>query len=194
MSERPPDFDELVGADLEPEERERLHRVHELLVTAGPPPKLPAALAEPRATVTPIRPRRRRRIAVVALAAALGAAVFAAGALVAGGSDGRAVDFAVDMSGTASAVEATATLDVFEIDEAGNWPMELRVRGLAPASSGRPYELWLTRNGRLAALCGSFLVEPAGTTAVPLNAPYKLKAFDGWVVVEEGSRKPLLTT
>ena len=33
-----PDFDELVGTDLDPAERERLERVHELLVAAGPPP------------------------------------------------------------------------------------------------------------------------------------------------------------
>ena len=35
-----PDFDELVGTDLEPDERERLERVHELLLEAGPPPEL----------------------------------------------------------------------------------------------------------------------------------------------------------
>ena len=35
-----PDFDELVGTDLEPGERARLERVHELLIAAGPPPDL----------------------------------------------------------------------------------------------------------------------------------------------------------
>jgi hypothetical protein len=29
---------------------------------------------------------------------------------------------------------------------------------------------------------------------VPLNAPYKLSSFDGWVVVPAGSRQPVLTT
>jgi hypothetical protein len=72
--------------------------------------------------------------------------------------------------------------------------MELEVTGLAPAQSGRSYELWLTKQGRLAALCGSFLVEPDGTAKVPLNAPYRLRDFDKWVVVEEGSKTPLLTT
>ncbi len=33
---RPPNFDELVDPDLDPAERERLRRVHDLLVTAGP--------------------------------------------------------------------------------------------------------------------------------------------------------------
>jgi hypothetical protein len=37
-------------------------------------------------------------------------------------------------------------------------------------------------------------VEPDGTTVVPMNAPYKLRDFDAWVVVEEGSTTPLLTT
>ena len=39
-------FDDLVdGDDLSPDERRRLEDVHELLVAAGPPPELPAALA-----------------------------------------------------------------------------------------------------------------------------------------------------
>ena len=65
--------------------------------------------------------------------------------------------------------QATAELELFEKDEAGNWPMELRVCGL-PA--GR-YELWLTRDGKLAEPCGAFAVA-AGETTVPLNAPYRL--------------------
>ena len=39
----PPNFDELIGPDLPPDERERLRRVHELLVAAGPPPEMPRA-------------------------------------------------------------------------------------------------------------------------------------------------------
>ena len=62
MSERGPDFDELVGTDLEDGERQRLLRVHELLVEAGPPPEL--ALRTPVA----LDPRRRRG-AWVAIAA-----------------------------------------------------------------------------------------------------------------------------
>jgi hypothetical protein len=37
----PPNFDELIGPDLPPGDRERLRRVHELLVAAGPPPEMP---------------------------------------------------------------------------------------------------------------------------------------------------------
>ena len=35
-----PDFDDLVGTDLDPAERARLERVHDLLMAAGPPPDL----------------------------------------------------------------------------------------------------------------------------------------------------------
>jgi hypothetical protein len=84
---------------------------------------------------------------------------------------------------------ASGTLVVYEMDHAGNWPMQLRVAGLA---QGR-YALWLTRNGRLAEPCGTFAVA-SGKARVPLNAPYKLRSFDGWVVVPAGAKQPVLTT
>lgn len=182
---RPPDFDELVGTDLEPEERARLERVHELLIAAGPPP-------EPVPAPVQLGPRRRRG-AVLALAAALAVTAFALGAALTD-SSGREVDFTETMTGTAAAAEATASLVVFDLDDAGNWPMELEVSGLPPAASGRPYELWLTRDGELAALCGGFLTGPRGSASVPMNAPYRFDEFDGWVIVEKGSEQPLLTT
>ena len=72
------------------------------------------------------------------------------------------------------------------------------MRGLPKLPSGGYYELYLTRKGRPIAPCGSFLVH-GGTTRVTLNAPYRLKAFDGWVVTrhlrgESRAGKPLLTT
>ena len=133
---------------------------------------------------------RRRRVGVLALAAALGAVAFAVGFLVAE-SGGPNTDRVIAMSGTGG---ASASLEVFEIDAAGNWPMELRVEGLPPLPSGRLYELWLTKDGGLAALCGSFLVETDGTTVVPMNAPWRFSEFDGWVVVEAGSETPVLST
>jgi hypothetical protein len=98
------------------------------------------------------------------------------------------------MQGTPAVPEASGSLVVFELDEAGNWPMELRIEGLPPAASGRPYELWLTRDGTMEALCGGFLTDTGGEASVPMNAPYRFDDFDGWVVVEEGSDTPLLTT
>jgi hypothetical protein len=177
-----PDFDELLGNELEPRERQRLERVHELLVAAGPPPTLYEARP------VELRPRRRRG-ALLAIAAALAVAAFALGAAL-----DRDADFVVTMDGVGAHAGASVSLTVFELDSAGNWPMEVEARGLAPATSGRPYEVWLTRKGKLAALCGSFLTDEDGSAVVPMNAPYRFSEFDGWVVVEEGSETPLLTT
>jgi hypothetical protein len=194
MSDDRLDFDELVGADLSAAERERLLRVHELLLAADPPPDLAgSAPLEGRAPVVRLGSRRRRGL-VLALAAAFAVVVFAAGALVGNRTAGHSVDFTVSMHGTPAATAASASLAVYALDEAGNWPMEMRVKGLAPPASGHPYELWLTKGGRPAALCGSFRTAPDGSATVPMNAPYKFKQFDGWVVVEEGSEVPLLTT
>jgi hypothetical protein len=189
-----PDFDDLVGRGLEPVERERLLRVHEALLAAGPPPEPQPGAAAP-ATAEPLRlvPRRRRG-ALLALAAALGVLVFAVGGLLGAATDDPGTFDLIQMTGTPAAASATATVELFDVDSAGNWPMEIRVRGLGPSASGRPYELWLTSGGEPGALCGSFLAEADGTTVVPMNAPYRLKEFDGWVVVEEGSTTPLLTT
>jgi hypothetical protein len=129
-------------------------------------------------------PRRRKRLAAIAAAAALALVGFAAGYVV--GDRGPAKEFSVLMLGEG----ARASLALFAVDEGGNWPMRLRVEGLP---SGPTYELWLTRDGELAASCGTFVVG-AGATEVPLNAPYKLSEFDDWVIVRAGETEPLLTT
>lgn len=185
---RPPDFDQLVGEGLPAGERERLLRVHELLVQAGPPPEL-----RPAPTVVPLRPRRRR-LALVALAAALGAGLFAAGWVVGDRGDEPATFDVVAMTGTAYTTGLSGSITIYDVDEAGNWPMKLEVEGLEPSPDRKTYELWLTKEGELAAYCGNFLADADGTTTVPLNAPYRFKDFDGWVVVAEGSKSPLLTT
>jgi len=182
-----PEFDDLVGGDIEQGERARLERVHDLLVAAGPPPE--SVVAPP----VQLRPRRRRG-ALLAIAAALAVASFAVGGAVVDHWGGPNVDFTQTMTGTASATNATGSLVVFDIDAAGNWPMELTVRGLPPPSGGKTLELWLTRDGKLEALCGSFLTAADGSAVVPLNAPYRFDEYDGWVVVQEGSDTPLLTT
>lgn len=179
------DVRRIVGDDLEPEELDRLQRLHTLLEKAGPPPELSPALARapkpPAARVIPF-PRRYRYTAVAAAAVAA-ASLFGVGYLVGASDDGPVRTVAMSGGG------ATAQLDLFEKDAAGNWPMELHVHGLP---EGR-YELWLTRQGDLAAPCGVFAVDGRDTT-VPLNAPYALREFDGWVVTRVGSDAPLLTT
>ena len=102
MSE-PRNLRDLIGDDVEPDELERLQRVHALLEQAGPPPELPPSLARaaepPSARVLPF-PRRYR---YTALAAAVIAAValFGVGYLAAGGPDASPVE-TLAMRGTAA--------------------------------------------------------------------------------------------
>jgi hypothetical protein len=186
MSE-PRDLRDLIGDDVEPDELARLERAHALLVEAGPPPELPPAIAHapepPSARVIPLP--RRYRYTTLAAAAIVAVALFGLGYLAGGGPGEQPVE-TLAMHGPG---DASADLALFSKDEAGNWPMELTVTGLAPGT----YELWLTHGDELAASCGSFAVA-GGETTVPLNAPFKLREFDGWVVVPAGSETPVLTT
>jgi len=189
MSDERLRLDELVD-DIPDEERERLERVHELLLAAGPPPELSPDLAEvpapPRAKLVPLV--RRYRLTAIAAAAALAVGLFTAGYLT--GRDGRTLDFQVAMAGPHG---ARGTIDVFEVDAAGNWPMELHVQGLADLPSGKRYVLWLTRRGKLADPCGTFAVAN-GEASVPLNAPFRFREYTGWVVVEAGSTQVVMRT
>lgn len=184
---RPPDFDELIGTELETDERERLRCVHELLVATGPPPELPPALqalpAERPAALLP----RRRRFALVAIAAALAAVAFGGGFL-AGGRDTKP-QYVVALAGTALAQDARGAIEVLPADADGNWPMRVKLSGLEPGT----YELWLTRAGKPVDPCGTFAVKGAKTSVV-LSVPYRLRTYDGWIVTRRGSAEALLTT
>jgi hypothetical protein len=189
VNERPPDFDDLVGSEVDAPERDRLRRVHDLLVAAGPPPEISNGSAPATGPIPLRRPRRRR--ALLALAAALGVVVVSTIGLAISESDDPSAERVVAMSGPTG---ASASLEIFEADAAGNWPMLVEVAGLAPTRDGRLFQLWLTKDGKPAALCGSFLTNPDGTAVVPMNAPWRLDDFDGWVVVQAGSEEPVLTT
>jgi hypothetical protein len=197
-----PRFDDLVGDEVQGEERERLRRAHDLLVAAGPPPELPDSLASPpgfpRDQSVPVLPAnipRRRLAASLVLAAALAAAAFGGGFLVGDRDEGDAftVDFVLAMRGTDAAPEARASLEVGEIDDAGNWPMRVTIRNLPELPADRRYELFLTKDGKRAASCGRFSVEGA-KTVVTLNAPYRFREYDGWVVVDDESYRTVLET
>jgi hypothetical protein len=198
-----PEFDELIGADVPPEERERLRRAHEALVAAGPPPELPPSLTRPPErrprTGVPEQPRlfpRPRLAAGLVLAAALALASFAAGYLTGDrGGDQEAFeqDFVLRMEGTAAAPNALASLVVGKKDDDGNWPMVMTVLRLEPLPRGKRYELVLTRAGKRAASCGTFTIDDE-QTVVYLNAPYRLKAYDGWAIIREGSDEILVRT
>lgn len=172
-----PNFDELVGGELPAGERERLRRVHDLLVAAGPPPEMPRLIASP-----PVRALPRRRAAALLIAAALALASFAAGWLVRGSDPGFEVRVAVTMSGTSAAPAASGKIELGYADDEGNWPMVVEVAGLEPLPKNGYYELLLTKNGEPVLTCGTFKVGDNGATIVRLGASYNLRNFDGWVV------------
>ena len=199
MSSTGPEFRDIVGDDLAPAEEAQLRRVHELLLAAGPPPELPPALAEPPAErgakVIGFPVRRRLGVAVV-LAAALAAAAFGGGYFVGDrGSGWTSQGAPIAMHGASRA--QLASIRLAPKDAAGNWPLLLRVKGLPELPKGGYYELLLTKDGKFGPSCGTFRVH--GTvTEVVLNAPYRLKAWDGWVVVAHSPGKhesrPILST
>ena len=184
----PPDFDQLVGADVEAAERARLRRVHSLLVEAGPPPELsPAIESGPSLGMTMARRGRqpiRRRVLLVAAAIAIIALAFLGG-FIAGNSGSKTAGTVMQLTGTPAAPQAFASLQIEPVDSAGNWPMRLSVRGLPQLHGHWYYEVFLMRNGKPYAPCGSFKVAVNQATVVSLNAPYRLTRTDTWVVTKQ---------
>ena len=101
------------------------------------------------------------------------------------------VDVVQTTTGAGNHFQPAGAFHYLPRDAAGNWPMTLEVSGLPPLPDGETYSLWLRKDGALADSCGSFVVA-AGTTTVPLNAPYRLRQFDDWVIVRTGSTRVLL--
>jgi len=193
-----PDFRELVGDDLPEEERARLEQVHDLLVAAGPPPELPPGIAELESEPENVVPLPRRRAgALLAIAAAI-AVIAVVGGYVAGraGNGQFPAVKSLPMHGTAIAQTASATIDLGDVDQSGNWPLRVELRNLPRLPRGAYYEMYLTRHGKPAASCGTFVTSGTSST-VRLNAPYSLRRYDGWVVTRHlpGShRDPVVLT
>lgn len=172
-----PDFRELVGEEGTPEELERLRRVHDLLVAAGPPPELDAPAPRRRLALLP-RPRLQAALGLAAAAAiALG---FGIGYAV-GSGGGFSSNFARPMHGVGSLASASASIEIGTRDASGNWPLLMVVHGLPVLPHGGWYELYLTKHGKPDATCGTFKASGA-VTRVRLNAPYNFSEYDGWVV------------
>ena len=187
MSDR---FDEFVGDIADPAERGRLRRVHELLLSVEAPPELPAASVQ---TLVALRPRRPR-YALALIAAALATALFGSGYLLGGRSDDVEAVRVIPMAGVNDGRGASASIELLPQDESGNWPLNVRLRGLEPSEDRADYyELWLTKDGKLSDSCGRFTIH-AGLTTVTLSVPYGLKRYDGWVVTRRDSDRVLLTT
>jgi len=191
MSDR---FDELVGDIEDPAERERLRRVHQLLLSVEAPPERSAAAA-PAPVPAPVAfLPRRRRVVMALIAAALAAALFGSGYLIGGRSDDVEAVRVIPMAGVNEGRGASASIELMPQDESGNWPLSVRLRGLEPSKDRTDYyELWLTKDGKLADSCGRFTVH-SGLTTVTLSVPYGLRNYDGWVVTRRGSDDLVLTT
>ena len=202
---RPPDFDELLGPEVESGERERLRRVHDLLVAAGPPAELsPELEAGPPLQLTLTRRRLRRpvprRALLLAAAIVVLIGVFFAG--YATGNKSRSSDSfgnatVLRLHATSAAPQAQGALSVGESDDAGNWPMHLVATGLPRLPKDGYYMVFLTRHGKAVAPCGSFITH-GGDGDAYLNAPYRLRGA-GWVVTlqRHGDHEPgrvVLTT
>lgn len=193
---RSPEFDDLVEGVETEEERDRLRRVHELLVASGPPPELsPALLSSPGAPPaedeepdTAWLPPRRLGATLLAGAALAGAA-FGAGYIAGNGPD--------DSPTAAPAAQPARVISLRPSDQNntsgasirlgrrsadGNWPMTLTVRGLDHLSRGNYYSLVLTKKGKPVVTCGTFNVSPKGATTVELIAAYDLEGFDAWAI------------
>jgi hypothetical protein len=196
---RVPDFDDLVGPDVPPEEQDRLRRAHELLVQAGPPAELGPELEAvpwPEEALSPLGLTRRsnRKRSPLLLAAAIATAGLLGFVVGQGtGSSSKSIDVqrVVKLMGTDLAAQGRATLEIGNQDGNGNWPMVLHVTGLRSMPKGGYYDLYLSRGGKPIALCGTFNVRP-GVTVVRMNAAYQLKRFDGWIITrqEPGQHEP----
>jgi hypothetical protein len=185
-----PDFRELVGDEGEREELDRLRRVHELLVAAGPPPELSPRVANPpEVEESKVLEFKRRRPATLLLAGvAAAAAAFVIGYAVGDHHSSFSAQFSVPMHGLAQARAAEASVEVGSHDSGGNYPLEMTVKGLPHAPKGGFYELLLSKKGVPTKSCGDFVVD-GNVTTVRLSVPYDLpdwrakRLYDGWVVV-----------
>jgi hypothetical protein len=188
-----PDFRDLVGNDLTPEERSELERVDRLLRSVpAPPAQVPGSLTRAVERIGAERRlwNRSRLAAVAVVAAALAALFFGLGRWTSAG--GHEYRFSVPMVATANAPGANALLKVGNRDEAtGNWDLELHVSGLPKLTGDDYYVLWLAKDGKYAAACGTFNVGN-GTTTVELTASYRLADYDAWVISRHEEHSPWL--
>lgn len=196
---RPPDFDDLVEGLEDDDERDRLRRVHELLVSAGPPPDLSPALA-----VSPNAPAAddgepdvewlppRRLWAGLLVGAAAMSFAFGIGYLVGDrGNDPAPVAApaapatrVISLRPSDQNNTAGASISVGRRAPNGNWPMTLTVRGLDHLPRGDYYSLVLTKNGKPVVTCGTFNVAAEGATSIRMVAAYNLKSFEGWAITQ----------
>jgi len=194
-----PHFDELVGRDVPPDERERLLRAHDALVAAGAPPDLPPTLQfapgtdEHLAEVRTLPGRYyapRRVVAGVLAAAMIAAAAFGLGYFIrgdAGGDQGPAARryvALVELHGD-TAPNALAAVRVTAPDTIGNREMIVTVEGLPKLEGGDYYTLFMTKGAKPIVTCGTFNVHGGvRRTTVRLVGAYDPSEFDGFALAK----------
>ncbi len=177
-----PNFRDLVGEGLPPAEQERLERVHEMLIAAGPPPELPPELQEvpdERGNVRELEPTglpRRRVGAALALAAAIALIAFLGG-YVAANKNTNAFESVKTVALTSN--QAQATVRFGARDANGNTPMLVKVEGLKKLSGADYYVLYMTKSSKPVAVCGSFNVRGPQATTLRFPVAYDPSDFDG---------------
>jgi hypothetical protein len=178
---KPPEFRDLVGDDLSPDERARLERVHDMLISAGPPPELPPELqevpSEHKAVADPVLLPRRRVGAALALAAAIALIAFLGGYVA--GNSGTGKSFQSVRNVTLGNTETKAVVRFAPKDANGNTTMDLKVKGLRPLPERDYYVLLMTKNGKPVVECGTFNIRRGGPTTFKFTVAYDPANFDG---------------
>jgi hypothetical protein len=185
------DFRDLVGDDLSQEERAKLERVDRLLRTVpAPPSEVPGSLDR---AVNRIGTERRqwtpwRLVAALALAVTLAALFFGVGRWTSGGEPHYRAS--IQMKPAASNPRASALIKLGDRDANGNWKLKLQVDGLPELSGDGYYVLWLAKDGKYAATCGTF--KARGDTTIDMTVSYRLSEYDAWVISEARDDAPWL--
>jgi hypothetical protein len=177
---KPPDFRDLVGDDLSPEERARLERVHDMLISAGPPPELPPELQvvpSEHSAVEPTGLPRRRVGAALALAAAIALIAFLGGYIA--GHSGAGESFQSVQNVTLGNSQASAVVRFGPMDANRNTTMDVKVKGLRPLPEDDYYVLFMTKGGKPIVQCGTFNIRHGGPTSLHFTVAYDPAEFDG---------------
>jgi hypothetical protein len=188
----PRDLRDLLGDDVPDEERRRLERTDALLRSVpAPPASVPHPLSEAVRNIARERSARgRRRVAAVLAFAAIVPAALGLG-YWAGAERGVDEQYRVAMRATEDARGASAVIRVGERDEeTGNVTLELDVAGLPKLPEGGYYALWLAKDGRYAATCGTFGVGDDETT-ISMNVSYDFDRYDAWVITAYLPNEPV---
>ena len=185
------DFRDLVGDDLSQEERAKLEGVDRLLRSVpAPPSEVPGSLdrAVDRIGTERRQWTPRRLAAAVALGVTLAALFFGVGRWTTGGEPHYRAS--IQMKPAASNPRASGLIKLGDREANGNWKLRLQVDGLPELGGDGYYVLWLAKDGKYAATCGTFKVR--GETTIDMTVSYRLSEYDAWVISEARDAAPWL--